>query len=130
MSGGASSDGWRRSKSARDKKHLPAGCGRRWWITSGRAVTGCCFCSSRRRHTRFDCDWSSDVCSSDLQLAVSTLLSILSHPGQPTRDVGFWSLWAWDPSVLVGCAALLVCYVWLLRGWSAQIGRASCRERV
>src|SRR6266478_4534949 len=24
------------------------------------------FCSSRRRHTRFDCDWSSDVCSSDL----------------------------------------------------------------
>src|SRR2546430_8999844 len=30
----------------------------------------CCFIffffSSRRRHTRFDCDWSSDVCSSDL----------------------------------------------------------------
>src|SRR2546430_5032624 len=32
----------------------------------------CTFCifffffSSRRRHTRFDCDWSSDVCSSDL----------------------------------------------------------------
>src|SRR3972149_5135644 len=24
------------------------------------------FSSSRRRHTRFDCDWSSDVCSSDL----------------------------------------------------------------
>src|SRR2546430_1234408 len=29
------------------------------------------FFSSRRRHTRFDCDWSSDVCSSDL----ATLLS-------------------------------------------------------
>src|SRR2546430_8992668 len=37
-------------------------------------VTTCCdyppqakffFFSSRRRHTRFDCDWSSDVCSSD-----------------------------------------------------------------
>src|SRR2546430_14938633 len=27
------------------------------------------FFSSRRRHTRFDCDWSSDVCSSDLVLA-------------------------------------------------------------
>src|SRR5256886_12115724 len=27
---------------------------------------GCFFFSSRRRHTRFDCDWSSDVCSSDL----------------------------------------------------------------
>src|SRR2546427_10066364 len=27
------------------------------------------FFSSRRRHTRFDCDWSSDVCSSDLIIA-------------------------------------------------------------
>src|SRR2546427_1292920 len=27
------------------------------------------FFSSRRRHTRFDCDWSSDVCSSDLLCA-------------------------------------------------------------
>src|SRR2546430_8285993 len=26
------------------------------------------FFSSRRRHTRFDCDWSSDVCSSDLKM--------------------------------------------------------------
>src|SRR6267142_5783501 len=25
------------------------------------------FFSSRRRHTRLTCDWSSDVCSSDLQ---------------------------------------------------------------
>src|SRR2546430_16310910 len=36
----------------------------RWsrnWITDV-----CFFFSSRRRHTRFDCDWSSDVCSSDL----------------------------------------------------------------
>src|SRR2546430_1520621 len=28
------------------------------------------FFSSRRRHTRFDCDWSSDVCSSDLSVAL------------------------------------------------------------
>src|SRR6266568_6350355 len=28
------------------------------------------FFSSRRRHTRWNCDWSSDVCSSDLLLAV------------------------------------------------------------
>src|SRR5688572_33073499 len=27
------------------------------------------FFSSRRRHTRFDCDWSSDVCSSDYRLS-------------------------------------------------------------
>src|SRR2546430_11154758 len=32
------------------------------------------FFSSRRRHTRFDCDWSSDVCSSDLQLLSKTCL--------------------------------------------------------
>src|SRR5260370_22664290 len=35
------------------------------------SVTGvqtCAFSfSSRRRHTRFKCDWSSDVCSSDLR---------------------------------------------------------------
>src|SRR2546430_13603365 len=37
------------------------------------AVIVCCACfffSSRRRHTRFDCDWSSDVCSSDLKVVV------------------------------------------------------------
>src|SRR2546427_721561 len=28
------------------------------------------FFSSRRRHTRFDCDWSSDVCSSDLSTVI------------------------------------------------------------
>src|SRR6266478_4310230 len=28
------------------------------------------FFSSRRRHTRFDCDWSSDVCSSDLDFVL------------------------------------------------------------
>src|SRR2546430_7370776 len=35
------------------------------------------FFSSRRRHTRFDCDWSSDVCSSDLRRGVC--------PGRPVR---------------------------------------------
>src|SRR5438309_4107684 len=38
----------------------------------GSASTGKCafFFSSRRRHTRWNCDWSSDVCSSDLFLLV------------------------------------------------------------
>src|SRR2546430_11209038 len=31
------------------------------------------FFSSRRRHTRFDCDWSSDVCSSDLETSWSAI---------------------------------------------------------
>src|SRR2546430_12034964 len=34
-----------------------------------------CFFSSRRRHTRFDCDWSSDVCSSDLTPTAPMLLN-------------------------------------------------------
>src|SRR5689334_24033175 len=29
------------------------------------------FFSSRRRHTRWNCDWSSDVCSSDLDVNLS-----------------------------------------------------------
>src|SRR5438034_10601905 len=33
------------------------------------------FFSSRRRHTRSLCDWSSDVCSSDLSLATRIFLS-------------------------------------------------------
>src|SRR2546430_3781403 len=33
------------------------------------------FFSSRRRHTRFDCDWSSDVCSSDLSAAFVQLMN-------------------------------------------------------
>src|SRR5256886_10766743 len=32
------------------------------------------FFSSRRRHTRFDCDWSSDVCSSDLPVWLAGIL--------------------------------------------------------
>src|SRR5579859_8065568 len=44
------------------------------------------FFSSRRRHTRFDCDWSSDVCSSDLHFAgissqVKLLMGYAAFPG-------------------------------------------------
>src|SRR2546430_85699 len=41
------------------------------------------FFSSRRRHTRFDCDWSSDVCSSDLLFAGERrdLLDLFSGEG-------------------------------------------------
>src|SRR2546430_13842479 len=44
------------------------------------------FFSSRRRHTRFDCDWSSDVCSSDLASSSKSALdelkedAVLPHP--------------------------------------------------
>src|SRR5206468_6848333 len=45
------------------------------------------FFSSRRRHTRSDRDWSSDVCSSDLDPVVErgepgpVLTAIANHPG-------------------------------------------------
>ena len=35
------------------------------------------FFSSRRRHTRSLCDWSSDVCSSDLLAVVGTGLNFV-----------------------------------------------------
>src|SRR2546430_7650324 len=37
------------------------------------------FFSSRRRHTRFDCDWSSDVCSSDLRLDPSDVARVAAR---------------------------------------------------
>src|SRR5205085_9230182 len=44
------------------------------------------FFSSRRRHTRFDCDWSSDVCSSDLSLP--NLLDDRSHLLEELSQLG------------------------------------------
>src|SRR5256886_7562881 len=49
------------------------------------------FFSSRRRHTRFDCDWSSDVCSSDLPTMFATIAAHVlddseqADPGIPSR---------------------------------------------
>src|SRR3989475_1939425 len=42
------------------------------------------FFSSRRRHTRFDCDWSSDVCSSDL----GARLLVRRRPGPGQARLG------------------------------------------
>src|SRR3989440_7063358 len=44
--------------------------GIRYLIVTG-VQTCALFISSRRRHTRSDRDWSSDVCSSDLSLSTS-----------------------------------------------------------
>src|SRR5205085_8171619 len=46
------------------------------------------FFSSRRRHTRFDCDWSSDVCSSDLNSDTAYMVSAT------------WDLWTFDIDTL------------------------------
>src|SRR5207237_4580878 len=47
------------------------------------------FFSSRRRHTRFKCDWSSDVCSSDLRRPVRRLYPRPFGPIRPRFDVSF-----------------------------------------
>src|SRR5207253_6704989 len=85
------------------------------------------FFSSRRRHTRWPRDWSSDVCSSDLgtvdlRRVYATVLEVaaLAVPnGAP-------------PSLLAaaggGAVAVAERERVAIPGW-AQIGRASCRER-
>src|SRR2546430_12971984 len=49
-----------------------------------------CFFSSRRRHTRFDCDWSSDVCSSDL-VPVRKSPTTTSGPSNGSRSISGFS---------------------------------------
>src|SRR5438445_10808068 len=64
------------------------------------------FFSSRRRHTRYWRDWSSDVCSSDLVLATGRLATgYAAAQGSPFVPIS-------DPATAL------------------KIGRASCRERV
>src|SRR5207237_7525121 len=41
------------------------------------------FFSSRRRHTRFKCDWSSDVCSSDLRATKMAMPAAIGRRAQP-----------------------------------------------
>src|SRR5207247_10371062 len=47
------------------------------------------FCSGRRRHTISARDWSSDVCSSDLGLVYSDLLSIVSVDYRQSKNTGW-----------------------------------------
>src|SRR5690606_40580696 len=52
----------------------------------------CFFFSSRRRHTRFSRDWSSDVCSSDLMFAtINDWLNVvmLFHRVEPLLQSDF-----------------------------------------
>src|SRR5205085_8942137 len=49
---------------------------------------------SRRRHTRFDCDWSSDVCSSDLlkEFENKALPLIYHRVGKRVNNLGITAL--------------------------------------
>src|SRR5688572_20092247 len=63
------------------------------------------FFSSRRRHTRFDCDWSSDVCSSDLlkeaRLTTADPIETYSTPRRLTVRSAHISERQTDPEELV-----------------------------
>src|SRR3712207_8008822 len=49
------------------------------------------FFSSRRRHTRYWRDWSSDVCSSDLAVDLATLRQLEAPDDQPLLEVALES---------------------------------------
>src|SRR5256885_14712326 len=100
----------------------------------------CCrdvfFFSSRRRHTRLQGDWSSDVCSSDLgriqdgsdsgrgasggavaayyDLSKRTMLYAVAEQLKNDRNAGF----------------RLAASGGMKPNFTSEIGRASCRERV
>src|SRR3954449_11344459 len=46
--------------------------------TATAANCWCFFFSSRRRYTRGECDWSSDVCSSDLSTRLNSSHTLIS----------------------------------------------------
>src|SRR5690606_39618061 len=89
------------------------------------------FFSSRRRHTRFSRDWSSDVCSSDLaQVTV------------PVTYAEVWEFWLSNRELsdAVDFVTIHILPYWenipiradlaAAHADEIQIGRASCRERV
>src|SRR2546430_8407627 len=85
------------------------------------------FFSSRRRHTRFDCDWSSDVCSSDLTYQWTQISGPTVALASPTASKTTFTAVAGQSYVF----KLTVTDSLGLTGTATtQIGRASCRERV
>src|SRR4051794_41267752 len=85
------------------------------------------FFSSRRRHTRWTGDWSSDVCSSDL-----VVLELRLADNDPNSTVIGEPELQDDTNLLISGEAHLS-YHDMVRPTIAQlnikIGRASCRER-
>src|SRR5256885_6950031 len=87
------------------------------------------FFSSRRRHTRLQGDWSSDVCSSDLHAIVG--ISVVGVIVTPSNDLFTMMV------MIVPVMGLYMGSIWLVAliekkraALGKEIGRASCRERV
>src|SRR5690606_41046159 len=91
------------------------------------------FFSSRRRHTRFSRDWSSDVCSSDLVVGlrpeVDHLVVLLALGNQAGGVLGLDFLHFLGGRI--DDARLLVRDDEVVHAdrHTREIGRASCRER-
>src|SRR5690606_39724518 len=118
------------------------------------------FFSSRRRHTRFSRDWSSDVCSSDLSWALVVIgvleaitglaqLALRATTQDPDRVLLALNLAFVITGLALAGAGLLNRHIYRtaetrltpqglinrelrprLIPWDTKIGRASCRERV
>src|SRR5437764_15014595 len=84
----------------------------------------CFFFSSRRRHTRYIGDWSSDVCSSDLYGLIGCHWALGSGSKTRARSEAFDQRNWCNTKLNRGATSLDS------RGWTLKIGRASCRERV
>src|SRR5688572_31209535 len=100
------------------------------WSERGRSSVSTLvfFFSSRRRHTRFDCDWSSDVCSSDLYGAngLGKLANALREP----RASHIYFIVRNDASRAAVVFQTSDTAWQAYNRWGWEIGRASCRERV
>src|SRR3712207_7140292 len=80
------------------------------------------FFSSRRRHTRYWRDWSSDVCSSDLYPVVPGVLGVRAVPSRVSFDFHKSLPWVRSSAVRTNVPATLV------RLEGSEKGRAS-RDR-
>src|SRR5256885_12984512 len=85
------------------------------------------FFSSRRRHTRLQGDWSSDVCSSDLVVTAASVESATATSPWATL-ASFAPPTGYELLQATECCAAAASgdAYWILK----EIGRASCRERV
>src|SRR5689334_23438173 len=85
------------------------------------------FFSSRRRHTRWNCDWSSDVCSSDLAI-VDRCEAVIVRDGGGSQTLAGQGVRAAIGAPLRTRDRVVGLIYLDARG--REIGRASCRERV
>src|SRR5256885_6815797 len=107
--------------------------GRNRCSSFGQFSRQCCsslfFFSSRRRHTRLQGDWSSDVCSSDLTARASDEERVERQRVARMHD-GFEVDLRVEADEGEGALLALGDVEQRQRDRGGQIGRASCRERV